>query len=411
MSYLSELVPPPGPVRLLCMSNLAKTVGNGIMLAVTVLYFTRSVELSASEVALALTIGGVLGMLASVPAGHMADVLGPRATTIVFMCLQGAFLTCYAFVESFPLLVVAACLVLVTESATDAARGSLIAGIVPPDGRVKAWSYLRSVSNLGLSLGALAGGVALHFDEAAGYRGVLVAGGLLVFAAGLAYFRLPHVAPQPKEKDGPVWIVLRDLPYATVSVLNAVLTMNTVILNVGLPLWISQHTDAPTSTYSGLILLNSVTVVLLQVWASKGGDTVTGGARALRRSGLLLAACCAVFALATGRPAWLAVVILVAGAALHVLGEMMWSTGSWSLSFGLAPEHAQGQYQGLFGMSTQLGTMVTPALVTALVVGMGQTGWLLLGAALAAAGLLAPSAARWAQNSRRLAPAALSTET
>lgn len=410
MSYLSELVPPAGPVRLLCGSNLAKTIGNGIMLSVTVLYFTRSVDLPASDVALALTIGGVLGMLASVPAGHIADVLGPRATTIVFMCLQGAFLCSYALVQSFQLLVAAACLVLVTESATDASRGSLIAGIVPPEGRVKAWSYLRSVSNIGLSLGAIAGGVVLYFDTGAGYRSALVVGGLLIVAAGLAYFRLPYVAPQPREKDGPVWVVLRDLPYATVSLLNAVLTMNTVILNVALPLWISTRTDAPPSTYAGLILLNSVTVVLLQVWASRGRGDVPGGARALRLSGLLLAGCCAVFALASGQGAWLAVLILVAGGVLHVLGEMFWSTGSWALSFGLAPERAQGQYQGLFGMSTQLGAMVTPALVTVLVIDLGRPGWLLLGAALAAAGLLSPLAARWAQRTREPAPAILATE-
>ncbi len=409
MSYLRELIPPPGPVRVLCLSNLAKTVGNGVFMAVSILFFTRTAGIPAGEVGLALTIGGILGMAASVPAGQAADLLGPRNTTIVFMCLQGALMCCYAFVGGFVTLLVATSLVLIAESATDAARGALIAGITRPEERVRAWSYLRSISNLGVSLGAVAGGIGLHFDTRTAYISVLIGGGLLVISAGLAYFRLPTVPPVPAQAEGARLVVLRDKPYATISLLNAVLTMNTVILTIALPLWIIQQTKAPAWLYSALLLLNTVTVVLLQVRTSKGSDLPPGGAKALRRSGFLLAACCALFALAAGQPTWLAVLILVAGALAHVFGEMLWSAGSWSLSFGLAPEHAQGQYQGFFGMSTQFGTMVTPVLVTGLIVGVGQLGWLIFGVAMIAAGVAAPSATRWALRTRQ--PSASTTES
>jgi MFS family permease len=406
MPLLRNLIPPAGPVRVLCFSNLSKTVGNGILMSVTVLFFTRSVGIHAEQVGLALTVAAAFGILASVPAGHAADMLGPRNTTIAFMCLQGVLICGYALVGGFVGLLVAAVLVLVAESATDAARATLIAGVVPSGERVRAWAYLRSVSNVGVCIGAVAGGVALRVDTRAAYTGLLIAAGALLVVAGLAYLNVPQVPPAVRSAEGPRLVVLRDKPYAVISLLNAVLVMNGGILVVALPIWISQRTSAPTWVYSGLLVLNTVVVVLFQVRASKGSEDVPGGARALRRCGALLAGCCALFALAAGRPPWLAALVLVAGAFVHVLGELFYSAGSWALSYELAPDDAQGQYQGLFGMSTQLGSMVTPLAVTTLVIGWGWPGWLAFAAIMLAAGLAAPPAARWAQRTRPAKPAA-----
>ncbi|MGX2993986.1 MFS transporter [Streptomyces sp. JNUCC 64] len=404
MALLDDIIPPPGIVRTLCLSNFAKTAGHGILMAVSVLFFTRTVGIPAEQVGLALSIGAAMGMAASIPAGRLADVIGPRNTTVGFLLLLGVFVGAYAFVESFTALVVVTSLALMAESSTDAARGALIAGLIPQEERVRAWSYMRAVSNLGVTLGAGAGAVALWFDDRPAYIGLLVAGGVMFLIAGAAYLTVPPVAPVPKERTGPAWVVLRDLPYAAVALLNSVLVMNVAILTVALPIWITGHTDAPKWLYSIILILNTIVVVTCQVRASKGSETVPGGARTLRRCGVLLAVCCALFALAADRPVWIAVVALLAGALVHVVGEMLYSAGSWSLAFGLAPDHAQGQYQGMFGMSTQLGSMVTPALATLLIVKLGWPAWIVFAALLLAAGLAAPAVASWAERTRASAP-------
>ncbi|WP_052850171.1 MFS transporter [Streptomyces avicenniae] len=408
MSFLQDIIPPKGIVRVLCLSNLSKTSAHGILMTVSVLFFTRAVDLPAAQVGLALTIGAAVGMAASIPAGRLADLLGPRNMTVVCLLLLGAFTCCYGFVQNFPGLVLVTSLALAAESSTDAARGALVAGLIPQKERVRAWSYMRAVSNLGVSLGAAGGAVALYFDSRTSYTVMLVAGGVLFIAAGLAYLTVPQVPPVPRGTDGgPQWVVLRDVPYVFVALLNSVLIMNIGILTVALPIWMTDETSAPTWLYSILIILNSVVVVLFQVRAGRGSEEVAGGARALRRSGVLLAVCCAFFAMAAGQPTWLAVVLLVVGALIHVGGEMFYSAGAWSLAYGLAPDHAQGQYQGMFGMSTQLGTVVTPALATALIAGLGWPGWLAFSALLLAAGAAAPSVAAWAERTRLPAPSSV----
>ncbi len=400
MSFFSELVPPAGIVRVLTLSNLAKTVGHGVVTSVIVLYFTMKVGISADKVGLALSLGAALGMLGSVPIGHIADLYGPRNVTVGLLFLLGIFVGAYAFVDSFPWLVVVVSLTLMAESAAYASRGALIAGLIPPEERVNALSYMRSVANVGIAIGAAAGGIALFLNSTPVYLWVLASGGLCFVLSGSAYLAVPSVPALGKDRGGPRWVALRDRPYLLLALLNTILVMHTTILAVALPIWITTRTTAPSWMYSLVLILNTLLVVLLQVRVSKGSELPEGGARAMRRSGLLLASCCVLFAAAQGKPALVAALAVLAGAAVHVFGEMLQGAGQWSVSFGLAPDGAQGQYQGLFAMSVQLGTVATPALAVLLLTHYGWLGWLVLAAPLALAGLAAPAVVGWAARVR-----------
>ncbi len=402
MSFLRDLVPPPGLVRLLAVSNLAKTTAHGIIMTISVLYFTRLVGIAPAKVGLALTVGAGAGMLSSVPAGRLADVRGARGVTVALLGLLGLLTWGYTLVNGFVGLLVAAAAVLAAESAANAARGGLVAALLAPEQRVKAWAYMRSMANIGVSLGAVIGGSALLLDSRPAYLSLLALAGALFMLSGLAFLRVPAVpaAPARDSGDGPTWVVLRDAPYAAVSLVNSVLVMSDAILIVALPIWISRRTAAPPAFFTVLLLINTATVILFQVRASRGAETIGGGVRIWRRAALVFAACCVIFAVSAGRGVWLAGAILVAGTLAHVLGEMWYSAGAWSLSYGLARDGAQGQYQGLFETSTQLGSMVAPLAITGALAGLGYGGWLVFAVVFLAAGFAGQPAVRWAQRTR-----------
>ncbi|MEW2624753.1 MFS transporter [Streptomyces sp. NPDC048106] len=396
------LLPWSRPVWALALSTLARSIGQGIVVTVSVIYFTRSVGIPAARVGLGLTVAAVAGMVASIPAGRLADVIGARTTSTWYVVLQGAALWTYPMVGGFTGFLIATGLVAVAESGSTAARGALVAGVVSGPDRVRTRAYLRSVTNVGFSVGTLAGGAALGSDTQAAYTAELLGAGAAFVAAGLILLALsapPVVAGTP---TGSRWPVLRDRPYAAIGVLNAVLITNTGILNVALPIWIAERTEAPTSVYAGLLLINTVLVVICQIPVSRGAEDVRGGARAMRRSGLWLAACCVIFTLAAGQSPVTAVAVLALGVVAHTVGELLYSAGSWALSYELAPEHAHGQYQGLFGLTSQLGTAITPAVTTFMIVSHGWLGWAALAALLAAAGLATPVVARWAERTRQV---------
>jgi hypothetical protein len=70
------------------------------------------------------------------------------------------------------------------------------------------------------------------------------------------------------------------------------------------------------------------------------------------------------------------------------------------MDFGLAPAHAQGQYQGLAGLGLGAGGAAAPTLMIGLCLTFGTVGWIGLGAFFAVLGLTAPAIARWGERTR-----------
>ncbi|WP_327087550.1 MFS transporter [Nonomuraea sp. NBC_01738] len=394
-------------VRALAYATFLRAVGRGLFITVSVIFFKLSVGLQDAEVGLGLTIAGAVGLAGGLPAGRLADVVGPRRVQIAFAVVSGLAVSAYALVGSFAGFVIVAAVVSFADAGESAARGALVGGSVPADQRVKARAFLRAVTNVGWTVGGLGAGAALHFDARPVYLAMIFGCSAAYLGSAALGLRVPRVAPVPRPEDGtPVWLVLRDRPYAMLSLLNAVLFVQNGLFTVALPLWVVSRTSAPPLTVAALAMLNTITVTLLQMRLSRGSDDVAGAARAQRRAGVFLLGACVLFALAAGQPVWVAVTVLIAGGLLHVFGELLQAAGSWGLSYELAPEHAIGQYQGLYQMGQQAANIVAPALLTAVVTGWGSLGWLLVGALFLGAGLAVPMAARSAQRARLAVPAA-----
>ena len=395
-----SLLPDPGPARALTYATLIGSVGRGLFVTVSVVYFHKSVGLSAIEVGLGLTLAACFGLFAGIPIGSFADRCGPRGIAVGFGLAAGAANLGYLLVGDFVGFVVVASLVSVLGTGSQAARGALIAGSVPPEQRVRTRAYLRSVTNVGWTAGAPVAGVALGYDRREVYVGLILVAAALYLAAALMNLRVPALEPSPTAKKESRTLALRDRPYLTLTALNAVMTVHFQVFNVVIPLWVVSRTNAPPWIVSVLAVLNTTFIVLLQVRVSRGSATIRGAARAQRNAGFLLFGACVLYALAADASPWIGVAALCAGGLVHVFGELLHAAGGWGLSFDLAPAHAQGQFQGLYNTGFQIAEIIAPAALVALVIGQGMRGWLVLGAAFVAAGLAVPLAARWAERTR-----------
>ncbi|WP_407991234.1 hypothetical protein [Kitasatospora sp. CMC57] len=186
------------------------------------------------------------------------------------------------------------------------------------------------------------------------------------------------------------------------SVLNGLLGLQFSMLEVGVPLWVVEHTDAPRVLVAVSLIVNTVLVVLLQVRATRGTEEPTAAARIFRRGGLLIAACLLI-GLAHGLPGWLAAVLLIAGVACQTLSEIFCQAAGWALSYDLAGDGNHGAYQGVFNSGLAAALMLGPVLITTVVITNGLLGWILLGALMLVGAAAMPAAVRWAQRSRPVA--------
>lgn len=373
-------VPIDPTLRVLALGTLVNRASGGAVFTTFALYFTRHVGLEPAQVGIALSIAAAVGAMAQVPGGQWGDVRGPRDVMRDLTILTGIATAGLTVARSFWALLLVISLVTAAQMAANAVRNGYIARIAVGGQGVRFKAYLRAVTNVAMTFGALVGGIALWIDEPRAYIAVFALDALTSIVTGLLFMRLPHLPGAPVRGAGePRLAVVHDLPYVVVMLLTSVLFMHFVVIEIGIPLWISEHTDAPTSMVAIMLALNTIAVALFQVRLSRGAESVTSGAAAMFRGGTWIAASFVLLALTDGTAREVAIPLLLLSASVHVVGEMVSSSGQWGVSMGLAPVERQGQYQGFAALAFSLSRVAAPTLITTLCIEWGRPGWFVLG--------------------------------
>ncbi|MEU7755690.1 MFS transporter [Micromonospora sp. NPDC049101] len=398
-----NVVPPAGLTRALAVQAMISAVGSGLFHAGSAVFFTRALGLSAAQVGLGLSIAAGVSLLGTVPLGGLTDRYGPQRVWMVGMVLDAALFASYPLVGGFASFLAVVVALAAVDAATGVARQVYSINALPPAERVTAMAYQRSSLNVGFGLGAVISGLVLAVDTIEAYRGMVWFISAVFLVTALFVRRLPRL-PQVTRPTEPMsrLAVLRDRPFLAVTLLSGLLTAHQTLYLTVLPLWILSHTDAPKTVIAGLVLLNTVLIVLLQVRVSRSADTAPGAARASRRGALLIALFCLVLPISGVTRGPLTVVVLVAAATLLILAELIESAGSWGLTATLPPAAQRGAYVGAFRLGKQLQYLVAPAALTALGVSTGGWGWLPTAAIFVLIGVAVVPVVAWAERTPRL---------
>ena len=402
---LRSLVPPSRDQRMYLLAALINIYGTGLIITAMTLYAIRVVHLSAARAGLALTLAGLVGLLASMPVGRLADRRGPRDVSRLALLLLAAAAAGYVFLaHSFVSYLVVA---IVDGTALSAATTANVALLrrVGGAGATTFRSQMTAVVNLGMSLGIATCGIAIQLNTVTAYRALFAGNALSCLAGAALLSRLPRFEPLPGAHEESPFTALRDRPFVGYTVLSGAMYMQYFVLGLLLPVWVVFHTNAPRWSVSAFVIINTLMVVLFQVRVGKTVQTIRQGGAAFRRAGVIFLVSCSAMGLAAGLPGWGALLLLAAAVIVHTYGELWQASGMFALDFGLAPAHAQGQYQGLAGMGNFAGQALSPLVLVGLVLGGGRLGFVLLGAWFVLLGLAGPAVARWGERTRPAPPA------
>jgi MFS family permease len=392
------LLPEDPAQRAMIPATFVNFLGNGLFNSAAVLYFTLVVHLSATQVGLGLTTAGIVGLAGGIPVGTLADRRGPRAITAATFVVQAASMTAFLAIHSVLAFTLIACVDRLAASANNAARGGLIArvgGASPAAFRFK----LRAFSNAGVVFGTLGSGIAVEIGTHAAYFALIMVDALSDVIAALFVLRIPSYPPIPRpttqhEGGG----VLADRPFVTFAAIDGAMGLQYGVISLLLPLWIAFHTRAPHWTVAAAFAMNALVAVFLQARIGTNVNSIQTGGQAFRRAGLFFLVSCPALALAADVPGKWAPLIVLGAICVHSFGEIWQSCASIALGFGLAPEHAQGQYQGALGLGFDAGQALAPAFLSTAILGLGQSGWVLLGVFFGALGSLGPPVVAWARR-------------
>jgi MFS family permease len=390
MSRVLRWLPEGVVARRLLVLFFVDAVGTGLFLAGSALFFTRVVGLSAAEVGLGLSLSAIVGFACSVPVGRLADRFGARRTLIALYLSRGLGFAAYLLVGDVASFIAVSCVLGASQWAAGPLVQALVGVAVDASSRVRTMAAMNATRNAGFVIGAGLASVAIASGSGFGYR-ALVAGNALSFFVTtvlLARTRLADRKPAARTavRGGGR---LPEREYLLLAGVNGVLFMHTVLLAVGLPLWITTHSAAPAELVGAVVALNTITAIALGIRLSRGVDGERSGATRHLWSGLALAGCCGFVALSDGAGAAPASVLLLAAALCLTLGELWQSTGAWALSYALSPEDRRGYYLTMYNLGEPCSAMLGPALLTVAVMPAGAVGWLCLASVFAATGVAA----------------------
>ncbi|CUR60946.1 putative membrane protein [metagenome] len=403
MRWWQRILPPTKLERDLVWQCVLSAFATGTFLTGTAVYFTKVVGLSGAEVGLGMSTAAGVTLLLQLPMGRLADRVGAKPLWALASAVEAALYLAWPLIGGMVTFVLMLSVLAIFETAGRNARNVYRIAVFPRDVRVRALAYMRAARNVGYTLGAGASGVALGLGLDAVRLIPFVTGALLVLNALLIATVLPVIARQLPVADGddpasiapPAW---RNPGYVVLSVCNGVLSSNQVLLNVVVPLWLVERTDAPPALLAWLFGTNTVLAVLLQVRASRVADSVDGSLRAVRWSGWAFIVSCGLIAWTHETVGWVSILLIWVGHVTITGAELWQSAADWSFTSDLSDHRRLGDYQGVWGLGYQIEPIIFPALYTWLALQVGTPGWIVIALIGVTAAVVAHPAARAAER-------------
>ena len=398
---------PPTPLaRRLSSQSVLFAFGEGTFITGSAVFFTAIVGLSAAQVGLGMTVAGLVSFALSVPLGKQADRLGAKRMWGMGAMATALLYALWPWIDGFAAYLVMMVALEVVGTAGWSGRGAYTIDVFPREERVRSQAFMRAALNIGFTLGALLGGIALAFDSDPVVRAIPMVTAVILGLNAVLIFRLPDAEHDKrpaagKQATGERLITpaaVKNRGFVTLMFGDGILSTNQVLLNVVIPLWLVQATDAPRPLLAWLFGTNTVMAVLLQVAAARGVDSVASSLRAARISAFFMVLSCAIVLVTHDTVGYLTIALVWIGHVTVTGAELYQSAAHWGFMSELSDPDRLGEYQGAARLGGTAGEVWAPAVYTYLALEWGTAGWLTIAVIVIFGATLMHPAARAAER-------------
>lgn len=321
------------------------------------IYLTLDRGYSASYAGLVVALIGLGGVVSSIGGGVMTDRLGRRPTLLIAQSSTAFSVALLGFVHDPVAIAAVAFLVGMASNASRPAVQAMMADIVRPEDRVRAFSLNYWAINLGFAVSSAGAGFIAEVSYVAGF---LVEAGMTMACAVVVFLKVPESRPTraTKEEQAEASVglgtVLRDGRFMSVVGLCFLVALIFQQGAVGLPIAMGAAGFTPAD-FGMVIAVNGVLVVVLQIPVTRFIEH--GDARRLLVASSLLAGYgfgLTAFAGSVG--------VFVLTVCVWTLAEIINAPTQTGLVVRLSPVHGRGRYQGMYTMSWSVAGLVAPLM-------------------------------------------------
>ncbi|MER7720285.1 MFS transporter [Streptomyces flaveolus] len=335
------------------------------------LYLTLDRGYSASYAGLVAALHGLGGVVSSLGAGVMTDRLGRRPTLLVAQTSTAASVALLGFMRDPVAIAAVAFLVGMASNASRPAVQAMMADIVRPEDRIRAFSLNYWAINLGFAISSMGAGFIAEFSYLAGF---LIEAGMTLVCAVLVFVKLPESRPgktldagSADEPPVSLMTVLRDGRYMSVVGLSFLVALIFQQGYLGLPVAMGEAGFTPAD-FGLAIAVNGVLIVVLQIPVTRFIEH-----RDPRR---LLVASSLLAGYGFGLTAFAGSVgVFALTVCVWTLAEIVNAPTQTGLVVRLSPVHGRGRYQGMYTMSWAVASLVAP-LMSGFVIDHWGAEWL-----------------------------------
>jgi MFS family permease len=356
----------PRSVYTLQAGGLMNAFGNGVVLPFAFIYLHNVRGISLGTAGLIVATNAVVSIVAGPVFGSLVDRFGGRAMLGVALLFLTAGYGAFAFVTVAWHGFLASAITGIGNGGFWPAQSTLIAGLTPRERRTAAFAMQRVVMNLGIGLGAVAGGLIATTEQPATFEALYLVDAatfLLYLAVLFALVPEPQAAPATAHaRSGRYGDVLRHRAFMGVIALNAIFIFAGFAGFEVLPAYAKNEAGVGESAIGVVFLINTIVIVIAQLPIAK----LSEGHRRMRT----LAALGAIWALA-----WLlvplaglwvtgvqAALVLAVAMSVFAIGECLHGAVQAPLVTDLADHRLLGRYMALSALSWQVGFALGPAV-------------------------------------------------
>ncbi|MFC9622652.1 MDR family MFS transporter [Streptomyces sp. NPDC056930] len=337
------------------------------------LYLTLDRGYSASYAGLVAALHGLGGVVSSLGAGVMTDRLGRRPTMLIAQTSTAVSVAVLGFMVHPVAIAAVAFVVGMASNASRPAVQAMMADIVRPEDRVRAFSLNYWAINLGFAVSSAGAGFVAEYSYLAGFLGEAA---MTLVCAFVVFMKVPESRPEKAAPTGHavtgadevrLSTVLRDGRFMSVVGLSFVIALIFQQGYVGLP--VAMGTDGfSSSDFGTAVAVNGVLIVVLQIPVTRFIQH-RDPRRLLIVSSLLAGYGFGLTAFA-GSVAVYALTICV-----WTVAEIVNSPVQTGLVVRLSPAQGRGRYQGMYTMSWSAAALVAP-LMSGVVIDRFGAQWL-----------------------------------
>jgi MFS family permease len=378
---------------------LVNAAGSSLIFPFFTLYVRQRFGVPMVTIGVAMAAMAGVGLISGALGGALADRFGRKTLMVGGLMLAAVSSFTMGVVDSLAAFVAVAIFINVIFPLSRPASEAMVADMVEPEKRARAYGLMRVAFNLGVAIGPAVGGFLAERSYFTLFVGDAVTS--LIFALIILFFiaeTKPEVAKEERTAHGAGYgPLLRDTPFLIFCLVSIAVVVVYAQMNSAWPVYMKENYGITERQYGLMMSLNAAMVVLFQFPITSFTE------RHARTTMLALAA--VLYGLGFGLVGFVSTALLFALAiAIWTVGEMVHVPVSQAYVADVAPEDMRGRYMGAAGLTWGVGWSLGP-LLAGLMMDFGDPhyvwyGCLIVGLAAAVAFL---RLGRWQSNAERVA--------